>query len=182
MKFYITSCFLMLTIFNTKADDLTFNVKNTVKGGSTGAIDLTISGGTSPYSISWTGPNGFTAKTEDIDNLAIGTYTITVNDNYCGTATATVVVKDFTVGIEETSANQVTVFPNPSTTELTVILHQQIKNYQFRLMNILGEISMVRENVSESSLTISVEELVSGIYFIEITEGNKIYRRKILKY
>ena len=28
--------------------------------------DVTISGGTQPYTFSWTGPNGYTESTEDI--------------------------------------------------------------------------------------------------------------------
>ena len=44
--------------------------------GSTASIDLTISGGTSPYTVSWnTG-----ASTEDISNLGIGTYSATITD------------------------------------------------------------------------------------------------------
>ncbi len=45
-------------------------------GGNNGNIDLTASGGTSPYTFSWS--NGET--TEDISNLQSGTYTVTVTD------------------------------------------------------------------------------------------------------
>jgi len=55
-------------------------------GASTGSIAATVSGGTiaSNYSFAWTGPNGFSANTEDISNLEAGTYTLTVtDDNNC---------------------------------------------------------------------------------------------------
>ena len=45
-------------------------------GAADGAIDLTISGGATPYSVSWN--NG--EMTEDIDSLEAGTYTYTVVD------------------------------------------------------------------------------------------------------
>ncbi len=35
-------------------------------GNSDGAIDINVSGGTLPYAYSWTGPNGFSATSEDI--------------------------------------------------------------------------------------------------------------------
>ncbi len=45
-----------------------------------GAIALTLSGGTAPYTVAWTGPNGFTADTEDITGLFAGIYSATVTD------------------------------------------------------------------------------------------------------
>ena len=48
-------------------------------GGSTGAINLTVSGGTTPYTFSWTG-SSFTAATEDINNRPAGAYAVTITD------------------------------------------------------------------------------------------------------
>ena len=51
-----------------------------------GSIDLSVIGGTPPYSYAWTGPGGFTATTQDIDNLEAGQYYVTVTDaNNCVT-------------------------------------------------------------------------------------------------
>lgn len=49
-------------------------------GQSNGAINLSVSNGVAPYSFSWTGPNGFTAATEDLVNIGAGTYSVTVTD------------------------------------------------------------------------------------------------------
>ena len=48
---------------------------------SDGAINLTVSGGTSGFTYVWTGPNSFTASTEDISGLLAGTYSVTVTDS-----------------------------------------------------------------------------------------------------
>jgi gliding motility-associated-like protein len=49
-------------------------------GQATGAIDLTVTGGAQPYFYAWSGANGFTASTEDITNLPLGTYDVTITD------------------------------------------------------------------------------------------------------
>lgn len=46
-----------------------------------GAIDITPTGGTSPYQFSWTGPNGFTSATEDLNSLEAGTYSVDITDD-----------------------------------------------------------------------------------------------------
>ena len=45
-------------------------------GGSTGVVDLTVAGGTAPYTFLWS--NG--ATTEDVNGLTAGTYTVIIND------------------------------------------------------------------------------------------------------
>ena len=47
-------------------------------GESTGSIDLTVAGGASPYLFSWSNSE----TSEDITNLAAGTYFVTVTDNF----------------------------------------------------------------------------------------------------
>ena len=56
----------------------------------TGAVDMTISGGTAPFGIAWTGPNGFTSPTEDISGLNEGYYAVAVTDSKGCTATANI--------------------------------------------------------------------------------------------
>ena len=52
-------------------------------GGSNGAINLTVGNGIPPYSFQWSGPNGYSATTEDISGIQAGTYTVSVTDAAC---------------------------------------------------------------------------------------------------
>ncbi len=57
-------------------------------GGQNGTLDLTVSGGSAPYTYGWSGPGGFTAFTQDLAGLGAGTYTVLVTDaNGCTAST-----------------------------------------------------------------------------------------------
>lgn len=57
-----------------------------------GAIDLEINGGVAPFTVQWTGPNGYIDTSEDITELVIGTYTVLVVDDLGATASLIVVL------------------------------------------------------------------------------------------
>ncbi len=79
-----------LTIFNSPSSLAvsTNFVTDEICGNSQGAINIDVSGGTAPYSFSWTGGS----TSEDLLNVSAGTYTVTVTDaNGCSTAHAEVV-------------------------------------------------------------------------------------------
>ena len=52
----------------------------TCTGTADGWIDVTVSGGNGGYTFLWSGPGGFSASTEDVNDLVAGSYTITITD------------------------------------------------------------------------------------------------------
>ena len=78
----LTSVTINVILCNTSL--ATSQTDVTCNGGSNGAIDLTVTGGTAPLTYAWTGPGSFTAAIEDISGLGAGTYAVTVTDaNNC---------------------------------------------------------------------------------------------------
>ncbi len=67
------------------------NVTNPKCAEGTGSIAASFTGGptTAPIVYAWSGPNGFSANTESIDNLSAGTYTCVLTDANGVTATNT---------------------------------------------------------------------------------------------
>ncbi len=81
---------LSVQIQNSNQSVLSLVTQGTICGPTSGAITLTLINSTNP-TFSWTGPNGFTASTQNITGLSIGQYSVTVTDGACGvTGTATV--------------------------------------------------------------------------------------------
>ena len=74
------------------------------KGGSTGAVNLTVSGGTMNYTYSWSGPSSYTATTEDITSLSAGTYSVTVTDaNTCTASNTSIAVSEPSAALSVTA-------------------------------------------------------------------------------
>ncbi len=69
------------------------------KGASTGSIDLTLTGGTGPFTYSWTGPNSFSSGSEDIQNLKAGTYKVVVSTSGTCKDSTTVTITEPATGI-----------------------------------------------------------------------------------
>ncbi len=84
--------------FNYTGTTVTSIIKPIVPSGRYGQVNLSVTGGTSPYSFSWTGPDGYSASTEDIANLdTAGLYNLTLtDDNNCTSDTAIAVIDNFT--------------------------------------------------------------------------------------
>ncbi len=74
-------CFIISTYEITQPEPLELTVESRdvmCYAGNTGSIDLTISGGTEPYTIEWS--NG--ATSEDLSELYAGFYIVTVTDDH----------------------------------------------------------------------------------------------------
>ena len=87
------SGFTSYIIFSTASCNITLSTSATnivCNGTSTGAIDLSVIGGSGSYTYAWsTG-----ATTEDLSSLSVGTYTVTVTDSWGCTATTSVTITE----------------------------------------------------------------------------------------
>ncbi|MFT5779919.1 MAG: hypothetical protein ACI837_002879 [Crocinitomicaceae bacterium] len=137
--------------------------------GADGTIDLTVVGGTSPYTFSWTNGAGVV---EDPTGLTAGDYTVTVTDSSGCIQTLLVTVLS-QVGIDELYAqNQWSIFPNPSNGVFTVAVELELEATKIEIIDALGR--RVYLNNSEELSTISIQS--SGVYYVVLhtTSGKSV--------
>ena len=158
------------------------STEESADGAADGSIDLTANGGTGDLSFEWTGPNGFTADTEDIDGLENGTYEVTVTDeNGCTETFST----DVVTGIFELASGiTFTVSPNPSTGMFVLNidgLNGEKVNYN--VLDASGRI-IASEQLSAAQATrheVSLFNVANGMYFMNITVGEFTTTTRIVK-
>ena len=128
------------------------SVTNTNCGASNGAIDITVTGGAAPYSFMW--DNG--ATTEDISNLAAGTYCVTVTDANDCTGTACATVEDSNSPDANTVATDAACGQANGSVDLTVTGGQTPYSYMW----------------SNGATTEDINNLVAGTYCVTVTDAN----------
>ena len=128
-------------------------VDNICFGESFGTIDATISGGTFPYTYSWSNDS----TTAYIDSLAVGAYTLIVTDsNACELILDTVIVSPTLLVVEDTVSNVSCFGGNDGWIDLTV-----------------GEATAPYEYLWSNSDTLQdIDTLIAGTYEVTITDSN----------
>ncbi len=124
-------------------------------GGSDASLNLTVSGGTTPYSYNWN--NG--ATTQNLTNLSAGTYTVSVTDaNGCTTSTShTITQPSAALNAAVSSSQNVNCFGgNNASVTLTVNGGTAPYNY----------------NWSNGATTQNITGLTSGTYTVTVTDAN----------
>jgi hypothetical protein len=123
-------------------------------GNSTGSIDLTVTGGTSPYTYVWSN----TATIQDIAGLSAGTYTVTITDNNgcTTTASATITQPAAALAASRTFVNVLCFGNSTGSVDLTVI----------------GGTSPYTYVWSNGATTQDISGLSGGTYNVIITDNN----------
>ncbi len=137
----------------------TTSVNVSCNGGNNGSIDLTVSGGSSPYTYDWSndGPENPDNDTQDLSGLVAGTYTVTVTDMVGATSTASVTITQPTaIVLSTTVINVLCNGGNNGSIDLTVSGGTPGYTYAW----------------TGGATTQDLSSLVAGTYTVTVTDAN----------
>jgi hypothetical protein len=156
-----------LTITFTTVDEM---------AGADGEIDITVTGGNPAYSFDWDNDGtGDFDDTEDLTGLAGGTYVVVIEDEAGCSATETIVLNS-QLGIEINVENNISIYPNPTTAHITILA---AGSFTYEITDVNGQIVLVANGVDTEE--VSLEELASGIYFVNLTIADELTTIRIVK-
>jgi hypothetical protein len=145
---------------------------------SDGSAYVNVGGGMAPYTYLWTpsGGNGATAS-----NLLPGSYTCCITDaNGCTKCQSDSV--SYPLAVNEISHTQtgLTIIPNPAHNSFTISLNNQssLNNSQLTIFDVTGRV--VHEQKIQSQLSTVNCQLSAGVYFVKVSDGERVYEQKLV--
>ena len=136
-----------------------------------------VNGGSPSYTYEWQLNNQTVSTSSSMTAQQTGYYVLTVTDANGCVESKTQFYEQPSVGVEQASSLDIKVYPNPVNTEFVIeVSSQEVFNYQ--LMSYKGDI-VLKGNVSQKT-KVDVSDISIGIYFIQITGDNFIYRDKLI--
>lgn len=155
-------CGFLIDITVYEALEIAFTTVDEIFG-SDGVIDITVTGGSTPYTFDWDNDGtGDFDDVEDLSGLTCGEYTVVVMCDAACTATETITV-GCQVGIEELNGLEVSVYPNPASDFVIISLEG---TFDFELATISGDVILKGNGINTEE--IALNELAKGMYMINI--------------
>jgi hypothetical protein len=161
-------------------------VVNDPGNAGAGSIQVSTTGGISPYSFNWTRNGQFYANTEDLSNLFQGQYVLVITDaNGCTSSSGTVTVSN-SVGTSSPDWTQaITLFPNPASETITIDFASPLgQAAEIQLCDMNGRvISRQQIEASAQHVFLDIASLPTGFWLVKISleDGQRTLRKLVVE-
>jgi hypothetical protein len=151
--------------------------------GNDGAIDISVTGGMSPYLFVWSGPSGFYTTYQDVYNINSGLYSVTVTDfNNCTTTVSDILVGS-SVSMKENTGNIFKIYPNPSKGIFNISFIEKITDdLKVSIFDLTGRMVLQRDLKERNAFNIDISNKESGSYILKIMIGENQYLERIINH
>ncbi|MDG1913730.1 MAG: T9SS type A sorting domain-containing protein [Crocinitomix sp.] len=154
---------------------ITYTTIEEVLGGD-GSIDITVSGGSPPYTFDWDNDGtGDWDDTEDLIDIAGGSYIVIVRDEITCTGSETIALGS-QASVDKNQEVELSIFPNP-TNQWVTIQYEGIFRYELITLN--GD--LISTGTAVDLQMINLEENANGIYFINVISDYGIKTIKLVR-
>jgi|GEM_PF-3303799 len=164
--------------------DEEIDCSNTNIDVSVSLVDQTFTAGATDLTYQWVNCNENNALIEGETSQSYtaeesGSYAVTITDSECSATSECVELIIVSVNEEIIEEDPISIYPNPTTDGVTLTLNTDKGSY-VRVKNILGETISESELSGESSVKFELKEGV-GLYFVELTYGDQVIVKKVVK-
>lgn len=108
-----------------------------------------------------------------------GSYAVELSENGCVDTSACVNITTVSI-VENDFGNTISVYPNPTNSQLTILFEKDFNNVQLTVCNVMGQ-AVIHKSYSSGHKINETLEVAAGVYFVEIVGGGKIARFKVIK-
>ena len=84
----------------------------------------------------------------------------------------------FPVGISEVSTYDVSIYPNPATNLINVVL-PSVENTEVVIFNMVGEVIYQNDKLTKTNFTVDMSNHSNGIYFVNVKSNNNVITKKV---
>lgn len=172
----------------TEPDSIKIGVKSVKADTSskgTGGIEVTVSGGTPPYTYKWTREGQSFSSAQNLIKTKAGSYQLEVRDqNQCVRLSPIIQIPSVVLSssVEHPWATRVQVSPNPTTGAINIVfdLPQSI-TVAPEIVNVLGEsiTKLPKQQMLKGNIQAEIQGV--GIYFVKIVfEGGAVVKKVLV--
>lgn len=156
---------LALPVFENSELNLTIDsiLPASTSTSSDGEIQVSVSGGMPPYSITANGGN--------LTSLSSGSYSVCLTDSLNCEICQSVFVGHLT-GMNEFILNDFKIYPNPATNNVTILNRISGERMKIEFFDTKG--NLVLEKIGDQETVIDLTSLKAGIYLVRLTTNSQL--------